>query len=111
MQEIIEANRRTLRENIDQNRLEFFPPPTLDPVITLDRLSYVNRRHPRNKSVTGFGILRYYVSLQGQIINCDEAVVGRVATEVWNSATAAEKRDYTNLSNQVKALIAGQNGR
>ncbi|CAB4416374.1 unnamed protein product [Rhizophagus irregularis] len=111
MQEILEANRRTLRENIDQNRLEFFPPPTLDPVITLNRLSYVNRRQPRNKSVTGFGILRYYVSLQGQIINCDEAVVGRVTTEVWNSATVAEKRDYTNLSNQVKALIAGQNRR
>lgn len=106
-----EVNRETLQENIDQNRNDFFPPPNMDPIVTLVRLSYVNRR-PRNKMVTGYAILRYYVSLRAQIINCGEPnVVGRVTSEVWKSATVDEKSDYVNLSNQVNALIAGRNRR
>ncbi|GBB89117.1 hypothetical protein RclHR1_01580018 [Rhizophagus clarus] len=103
-----EEQRRALLENIEQNRLEIFPPPVMDPVITLNRLSYVNRRSPRIKKTTGCGILKYYINLRGRVINCTEAVINMVTSEIWKSATPAEKREYVSLSRHVNMLIAGQ---
>jgi hypothetical protein len=105
----IKAKCRLLRESIEQNRLKFFPPPNMNHSnVTLNRLSYINRRFPRNRVVTGCGILRYYVSLQGQIINCNSNVISMVTYEIWKSATSIERLAYVNLSNEVNALIASK---
>jgi hypothetical protein len=104
-----ERKRRMLRASIDQDRREFFPPPSTDPFVTLDRLSYVNRHTFRSRKVTGCGILKYYITERGRTINCaDSTVIGKVTGEVWKSATSAEKSEYIRLSDLVNKLIASQ---
>ena len=86
------------------NRLLIFPPPVVNPNVMLSRLTYVNRRNPRNKSVNGYRMLRYFVSR-----NIDPTIsnltVSRVTHELWKSATSLERADYINLSNQVKQIM------
>src|SRR4051812_27111537 len=71
------------------NRMLVFPVPVSNPEMLLRSLSYVNRKSPRNKSVTGRGILRYFVSLWGPDVNPN--LVSRVADELWATAALHEK--------------------
>jgi hypothetical protein len=85
------------------NRQRVFPLPINDVDKMMRRLSYVNRRNPRNKSVTGRGILKYFVTLQGR--NIHSTIIGLVTDSLWENALPHEKNEYVNMSRSLNRRI------
>ncbi|GBC38800.2 hypothetical protein GLOIN_2v1473755 [Rhizophagus irregularis DAOM 181602=DAOM 197198] len=77
-----------------EDRQQVFPLPIRDVGTMMKRLSYVNRRSPRNKSVTGRGILKYFVSLTLRDRNVHSSVIGLTTDSLWKSATSHERAEY-----------------
>jgi hypothetical protein len=70
----------------------------MDPIIMLDSLNYVNRR-PRTKPVTGWALLRYFVSLN----NPNSRTISHMTNDLWRDIGI--KTAYTDLSVQVNQIM------
>ncbi|EXX50559.1 uncharacterized protein OCT59_010108 [Rhizophagus irregularis] len=84
-----------------EDRQQVFPLPIRDVGTMMKRLSYVNRRSPRNKSVTGRGILKYFVSLTLRDRNVHSSVIGLTTDSLWKSATSHERAEYVIMSKDL----------
>lgn len=91
-------------------RPRVFPLPIRDDEMLMRRLSYVNRRSPRNKSVTGCGILKYFVSSSLRGHNVHSTVIGLTTDSLWRSASPREKEVYVDMSKKLNKRIMRLNG-
>jgi hypothetical protein len=97
----------TFLEMFITNRMLAFPVPVSNPDAMLRRLNYGNRRNLRNlrnKSVTGWRILKYFVSRAGPNVN--PSIISKVADELWRTAARHERNAYINLSKGVNRRIS-----
>ncbi|GBB89114.1 hypothetical protein RclHR1_01580015 [Rhizophagus clarus] len=85
------------------NRTVVFPLPIRSVDDMMRRLSYVNRRNPRNRSVTGRGILKYFVTTQGR--NFHPLAIGLVTNSLWEDALSHEKAEYVIMSKDLNRRI------
>ncbi|RGB32046.1 hypothetical protein C1646_816918 [Rhizophagus diaphanus] len=88
-----------------EDRQRVFPLPIRDVGTMMKRLSYVNRRSPRNKSVTGRGILKYFVSLTLQDSDVHSTVIGLTTNSLWKSATSNEREEYVTMSKYLNKIM------
>lgn len=93
----------SMLEGFLSNRAFVFPPPNSNSSSLYERL---NSRYPRNRLVTGRGLLRYFVSLRGELISIsDSRVITKVTDQLWMQATRFEKSAYIYLACEVNELV------
>ncbi|GES93965.1 hypothetical protein GLOIN_2v1498826 [Rhizophagus clarus] len=100
---LLEEHSTNILRTIHSNRTLVFPPPISDSHRLYERL---NSRLPRNRLVTGRGLLRYFVSKYAESISVSSYhVITLVTDQLWRNATHQEKYGYIFLALMVNEQI------